>query len=71
MNAAEFFIQVASGPFAPFALMLFLAAFGLITAALVGLHDLVERGLRRRHERLNAWSADPSTITDREIESLR
>lgn len=31
-----------------------------------------KRGMRRRAERLNnQWSTDPSTITDREIESLR
>lgn len=30
-----------------------------------------KRGMRRRAERLAGWSSDPSTITDREIESLR
>lgn len=59
----------------------FLHVFGLFAALTVfvvaplavaiGVQRWWERGLRRRAERLNAWSTDPKTITDREIESLR
>ena len=65
---------------AVFLTALFEAAFPFLFLAggvivLVALHDglewFIKRGLRRRHERLNAWSADPKTITDREVESLR
>lgn len=60
----------------------FLSVFGLFAsltvfvaaplAILIGIQKWWQRGLRRRRERLNhQWSTDPSTITDREIESLR
>lgn len=59
----------------------FLSVFGLFAsltvfvaaplAILIGIQKWWQRGLRRRAERLNQWSTDPRTITDREIESLR
>ena len=68
MSAAEFLTGVFEAAF-PF---LFLAT-GVIV--LVAIHDglewFIKRGLRRRAERLNQWSTDPATVTDREVESLR
>ena len=68
MSAAAFVTGVFEAAF-PFLLL----AGGVIV--LVAIHDVlawfIQRGLRRRRERLAGWSTDPSTITDREIESLR
>ena len=68
MSAAAFVAGVFEAAF-PFLLL----AAGVIV--LVAIHDglkwFIRRGLRRGRERLNGWSTDPSTITDREIESLR
>lgn len=68
MSAAAFVAGVFEAAF-PFLLL----AAGVIV--LVAIHDglkwFIQRGLRRRRERLAGWSTDPSTITDREIESLR
>lgn len=69
MSGAIWFIQQAFSAAFPFLLL----AVGVII--LVAVHDalawFIKRGLRRRAQRLAGWSTDPSTITDREIESLR
>lgn len=69
MSAAAFVAGVFEAAF-PF--LLLAAGVALLVAIHDGLEWFIKRGLRRRRERLNhEWSTDPSTITDREIESLR
>lgn len=69
MSGVIWFIQQAFSAAFPFLLL----AAGVIV--LVAIHDglkwFIQRGLRRRRERLHGWSTDPRSITDREIESLR
>lgn len=68
MSAAAFVAGVFEAAF-PF--LLLAAGVALLVAIHDGLEWFIKRGLRRRQERLAGWSTDPSTITDREIESLR
>lgn len=70
MSGAIWFIQQAFSAAFPF--LLLAAGVALLVAIHDGLEWFIKRGLRRRAERLNhQWSTDPSTITDREVESLR
>lgn len=60
-----------SGPWAFLLVVALFVALALLAVPFIALHDFIERGLRRRRERLHGWSTDPRSITDREIERLR
>lgn len=69
MNGAIWFISAVLEAAMPFLIAAAcLTAYMLIATAI---KRFIQRGLRRRRERLNQWSTDPRAITDREIESLR
>ena len=69
MSGPIWFIQQAFSAAFPF--LLLAAGVALLVAIHDGLEWFIQRGLRRRRQRLAGWSTDPRTITDREIESLR
>lgn len=56
------------------AAMPFLIAAACLTAYMLiatAIKRFIQRGLRRRRERLAGWSKDSTTMTDLEMESLR